>query len=340
MHVRLGSNATSGSFCPRRKHLSQSLAMTGYEALRKGAAWIDLSDRGKIRLSGEDRARLLHAMSTNHVQDLGPGEGLYAFFLTAQGRIVADAYIYNRVESHLLDTEPETRDKLREHLEKYIIADDVTLEDETADWVTIGLEGPNFREPAMALGISVPPKKFSIAEWGPGFVTQTACTGPEGIRIFLPSNQRESLIPRLTAAQVPRATAEEARTVRLENGIPRYGEDMTERHLVHETQQLHAVHSNKGCYLGQEIVERVRSRGQVHRLLTHIRIRSTTPPPSGTPLALDEKKAGEITSAVYSPALQQVVALAYVTREAAESKSEMVISGTGPPVTAWIPNLS
>ena len=310
--------------------------MTGYEALRSSVAWIDLSDRGKIRATGEDRARLLHAMSTNHVQDLAAGEGLYAFFLTSQGRIVADAYVYNLIESHLLDTEPETRDKLRDHLEKYIIADDVTLEDETAQWVAIGLEGPKFREPAMALGISVPPKRFSVAEWGAGFVAYTSSTGPEGIRIFVPSNQRESLIQRLTALHVPHATAEEARVVRLENGIPRYGEDMTERHLVHETQQLHAVHTNKGCYLGQEIVERVRSRGQVHRLLTPIRVRSITAPAPGTPLTAHDKKVGEITSAAYSPALQQVVALAYVSREAAEDKAEIVVSGTEPPTAACI----
>src|SRR5689334_16907618 len=137
--------------------------MTAYEALRNNAAWTDLSARGKIRVTGEDRARLLHAMSTNSIQDLAFGEGIYAFFLSAQGRILADAYIYNIGESHLLDTEPEITGKLRDHLDRYIIADDVTLDDETAQWAEIGLEGPSFREPALALGISVPQKKFSIA---------------------------------------------------------------------------------------------------------------------------------------------------------------------------------
>src|ERR1700722_17400676 len=102
--------------------------MTGYEALRADAAWIDLSKRGKIRVTGEDRARLLHGMCTNHVQGLMPGEGLYAFFLTAQGKIIADACIYHLGDSLLLDTEPETTLKLIGHLDKFIIADDVTLE--------------------------------------------------------------------------------------------------------------------------------------------------------------------------------------------------------------------
>jgi folate-binding protein YgfZ len=310
--------------------------MTGYEALRNRAAWIDLSARGKIRVSGEDRGRLLHAMSTNNIQDLAAGEGLYAFFLTAQGRIVADAYIYNLGESHLIDTEPETAGKLRDHLDKYIIADDVTLDDETDQWSAIGLEGPNFREPTMALGMSVPQKKLSIAEWGAGFVTHVASTGPEGVRIFVPSKQRESLIQRLIALEIPNATAEEARIVRLEHGIPRYGDDISERYLVHETQQLQAVHTTKGCYLGQEIVERVRSRGQVHRLLTPIRIKSTVAPAPGTKLTAEGKEIAEITSAAYSPALEEVVALAYIRTETAQSKPEMVVSGSDPQALAYI----
>jgi tRNA-modifying protein YgfZ len=310
--------------------------MTGYEALRNGAAWIDLSARGKLRITGQDGARLLHAMSTNDVENLPPGQGLYAFFLTAQGRIIADAYIYNLGESHLLDTEPETGSKLRDHVNKYIIADDATIEDETAQWAAIGLEGPNFREPALALGISVPPKKFSVTEWGAGFVAHTSSTGSEGIRIFMPSSQRESLIQRLTALHIPNATPEEARLVRLENGIPRYSEDLSERHLVHETQQLHAIHTSKGCYLGQEIVERVRSRGQVHRLLTPIRVKSTIPPAAGTLLMAEGKNVAEITSAAYSPALEEVVALAYVRTEAVQSKPEMVVSGSEPQAIACI----
>jgi aminomethyltransferase len=310
--------------------------MSGYEALRSDAAWLDLSARGKIRVRGEDRARLLHAMSTNNVKDLRPGEGLYAFFLTAQGRILADAYIYNLGEALLLDTEPEIAGKLCDHLNKYIIADDVTLEDETTQWAAVGLEGLNFRERAIAVGVPVPPQKFSITEWGAGFVSRVAATGADGIRIFLLSDQRDALVERLAALGVPRATSEEARLVRLENGIPRYGEDISERHLVQETQQLQAIHTNKGCYLGQEIVERVRSRGQVHRQLMPIRIRSTTPPEPGTKLTAAGNNAAEITSAAYSPALGEVVALGYVRTEAAHGRPDMAVP-SDPQAVAYIP---
>ena len=311
--------------------------MSGYEALRSDAAWVDLSARGKIRVTGEDRARLLHAMSTNNIQELATGEGVYAFFLTAQGRIVADTYIYNLGESLFLDTEPETAHKVYEHLDKYIIADDAAVEEETEQWSAIGVEGPEIHETAQALSIALPQKRYSTLEWGAGFVARVGSTGAEGVRIFVPRGQQQALVQRLTATGVPNATAEETRTVRLENGIPRYGEDITERNLVHETQQLHAVHTNKGCYLGQEIVERVRSRGQVHRLLTSIRIRGTAVPPAGSKLETCGKEIAEITSAAYSPALGEVVALAYVRTKAAQSKAAMTLMGSNPPIAAYIP---
>src|SRR5579871_2058159 len=100
----------------------------GHEALLNSAALVDLSPRGRIRVTGEDRARLLHAMTTNHVQQMKPGDGLYTFFLNAQGRILADSYILCFGDHFLLDTEPETRESVFQHLDHYIIADDVSLE--------------------------------------------------------------------------------------------------------------------------------------------------------------------------------------------------------------------
>src|SRR5580658_2910294 len=116
--------------------------MTGYDALRHRAAWIDLSARGKIKLTGEDRARLLHAMTTNHIQQLGPGSGCYAFFLNDKGRVLADANILCRPDYFLLAVAPETRQPLYQHLDRFIIADDVTLEDVTDATATIAIEGP------------------------------------------------------------------------------------------------------------------------------------------------------------------------------------------------------
>ncbi len=309
--------------------------MTGYEALRKATGWINLSERGKIRVTGEDRARLLHAMSTNDVQNLAPGSGVYAFFLNEKGRILADACIYNLGESLLLDTEPETAGKLRDHLDKYIIADDVDLSDETEQWAAIGLEGPGSLLAAIELGISAPDSKYGVREWGDGFAAHAASTGEEGIRVFLPVAEEAGFLQKLAAAGIPQATSEEGRTVRIENGLPRYGEEISERYLVQETQVMRAVHLNKGCYLGQEIVERVRSRGQVHRLLALVRFQTKTPPTPGTKLAVNGEPAGEVASAVFSPELGEAMGLAYVTVQALEEKPEMTITGTEPAIAAY-----
>ena len=272
--------------------------MIGYEALRNHSAWVDLSARGKIKITGEDRARLLHAMTTNHIQEMQPGDCRYAFFLNAQGRILSDVWIVCREDHFLLITEPETRQKIYDHLDQYIIADDAQVEDVSDQWRLISIEGP---------------------EAGPQDLPFTA-TGLPGGAMLLPLG---APMP----GDVPLADAEAARTVRIENGQPRYGEELTERFLVQETGQLQAVHFTKGCYLGQEIVERVRSRGQVHRHLRALRIEGAAVPAPGAKLLVGEKELGEIVSAVYSPAWGQVAAMAYVRTEAAKTGAELQLDG-------------
>jgi folate-binding protein YgfZ len=283
--------------------------MTGYEALRNRAAWMDLSARGKIKLSGEDRARLLHAMTTNHIQQLTPGTGCYAFFLNDKGRVIADANVLCRPDYFLLDTEQETREPLYQHLDRFIIADDVTLEDITDSSATIAVEGPQAADVMERAGAPVPPSDYSSVDWGDSVVARLNSTGSLGFFIFAPVAEKAALIGHLEAAGAEPADAEAAQVVRLEHGKPRYSEDISERFLAQEANQPHALHFSKGCYLGQEIVERVRSRGQIHRVLKPLVLDTKEPPAPGAKL---EDGTTEITSAAYSPALNKVVALAYV----------------------------
>ena len=140
--------------------------MNGYEALRNRAAWMDLSARGKIKLTGEDRARLLHAMTTNHIQQLTPGSGCYAFFLNDKGRVLADSNVLCRPDYFLLDVEPETRQPLYQHLDRFIIADDVTLEDATDAIATIAVEGPQAAEVLERAGAPIPDAEYSSCGLG------------------------------------------------------------------------------------------------------------------------------------------------------------------------------
>jgi folate-binding protein YgfZ len=292
--------------------------MTGYEALRQRAAWIDLSARGKIKLTGEDRARLLHAMSTNHIQQLTPGAGCYAFFLTDKGRVLADANVLCRPDYFLLDVEPEAHQPLYQHLDRYIIADDVTLDDATESMATIAVEGPKAVEVMQRAGAPIPDREYSTVDWGEFTVAGLNSTGSPGFFIFSPASEKTALISRLEAAGAEPADAEAARVVRLEHGKPRFGEDISERYLAQEANQPRALHFSKGCYLGQEIVERVRSRGQIHRMLKPVTLETTEPPVPGTKLGTTE-----ITSSAFSPALGRAVALGYVRTDTAATPASV-----------------
>ncbi len=284
----------------------------GYQALREGAAWLDLSTRGRLRATGEDRARWLHAMLSNHVQQLQPGQGCYAFLLNAQGRILADLNLLCGDGSFLLDTEPETRRTSFEHLERHIVADDVILEDVTEDTAALAVEGPLADGILRGLGAPLPIAEYSHASWPPAVVARLSSTGAPGFALFAPRLDRAGLVARLESAGAVAASPEAARIVRIEHGRPRYGEDFTDRQLPQETQLLHALHFNKGCYLGQEIVERIRSRGGVHRFLDRLSIDTTEPPPPGTKIVAAGQEVGELASAAWSPATGQVLALGYL----------------------------
>ena len=298
----------------------------GYESLTTGAAFIDLSRRGRIRVTGEDRARLLHAMTTNHVQQMKPGDGIYVFFLNAQGRILADAVVLCFEDHFLLDTEPETRRAVYEHLDQYIIADDVTLEDVTDQTFSFGLEGPKAIDVAARCGMQAPHHRYSHIETNELVTASIAATGSHGIRIYGAIARKEEVIASMEAAEAIAASDEDAEIVRIENFVPRYGCDITEHTLPQETQQIHALHFQKGCYLGQEIVERIRSRGHVNRLLMGFRIDDAAKPPApGAKLMLEGQAAGEVTSSAVTP--DAVFGLAYIRTQWAKSGAMAEIDG-------------
>ena len=308
--------------------------MTGYDALRNSAAWLDLSARGRIKMTGEDRARLLHALTTNHIQQLTPGTGCYAFFLNDKGRILSDVNILSRPDHFLLDLEPETREKIYQHLDHYIIADDVTLEDITDQTAAVGVEGPRAAEVLQALGAPVPETECASEDWGHRLVARLSSTGSLGFFLVVPAGEKAELIGKLEAAGAVAADPEAARLLRLEHGKPRYGEDITERFLAQEANQPHALHFSKGCYLGQEIVERVRSRGQIHRVLMPLILDTDQLPNPGAKLESGEATVAEITSAAYSPARKKVVALAYVKTEFARPHEQLRLDGIQAEVSA------
>ena len=277
----------------------------GYEALRAGAALLNLSARARVLVRGRDRARLLHNVTSNEIKKLTPGTGCYAFFLTPQGRIQGDVNVFCFADYFLLDAEPELRDKLPQLVLKYKVADQVEVQDANESMTAIGIEGPKAAEVLAAAGAPLPAETHGHLKWGASTVARVSITGQPGYRIFSPAGE----VPPIAGAEP--ATEEDVRLVRIESGLPRYGEDIRESSLPQETQQMHAVSFTKGCYLGQEIVERIRARGRVNRTLERIDLATGEVPAPGTKLMWEGREA-EVTSAVYSPAQGKVIALAYV----------------------------
>jgi tRNA-modifying protein YgfZ len=299
----------------------------GYDALRHGAAWLDWSARGRLLARGRDRARFLHNVSSNEVKRMAPGAGCYAFLLSPQGRIQADVCLFCFADRFLVDTEPELREKARQQILRYKVADQVELEDVTGQTAAIGLEGPTAAAVLASLDAPVPGEAYAHLPWDGATIAAVTVTGQPGFRIYSAAEALGETIRRLEAAGAQPATEADARVVRIENGKPRYGEDIRETTLPQETRQLHAVSFNKGCYLGQEIVERIRAQGHVNKLLSRVELDAVEPPPPGAKLSADAAEAGEITSSVYSPAAGKVIALAYLRTPFAKPGGTLSVGG-------------
>ena len=298
----------------------------GYTALRSGAALLDLSARGRIVARGRDRARLLHNLTSNEVKNLAPGAARYAFLLSPQGRIQADLYLLSFPEHFLIDVEPELREKAPAHIKRYIIADQVELEDVTASTACIGIEGPAAAATLAQIGAPVP-ENYMHAAWAEHTVAGITETGQPGVRIYCAAGEAEGIMGKLEAAGAKRASLDDARIVRIENGKPRYGDDIFDKTLPQETQQMHAVSFTKGCYLGQEIVERIRAQGHVNKKLVRLQIAGADVPPVGAKAQANGADVGDITTAVYSPTLNKVATMAYLRTQFTEPGTEVLVDG-------------
>ena len=298
----------------------------GFHALISACGIYGLSFRAKIRLTGSDRVRWLNGMVTNNIRDLGPNHGVYCFLLNAQGHIQADFYAYNMGDFILVDTDAQLREKVLAHFEKFVIMDDVEVADVTATLGGIGVAGPRAKAILRDAGIEMPelaPLEICTpkCDCDCGCLQCTVVRGDEvageSYEIWLAPDQMKAAWNALVAAGAIPVSADALEMRRISRGTPRYGVDIRERDLPQETGQMRALNFTKGCYLGQEIVERIRSRGAVHREFTAFLIDGPIPSP-GTKIQADEKEVGEVTSSADLPLAvgNRAVALGYLRREA------------------------
>ena len=302
-------------------------------ALRSTCGVYDLADRAKIRLTGSDRVRWLNGMVTNNTRDLVQNHGVYAFLLNPQGHILGDMLAFNRGESLLVETDRAQVDKILTTFDHYIIMDDVEVTNVSDSFATIGVTGPNTNATLDAAGIKVPPlERLQIADlsWHdiPINVIRGEREADRSYEIWIAPEHALSLREALQSAGVAPVGGDALELYRIALGVPRYGQDIRERDLPQETEQTRALNFNKGCYVGQEIVERIRSRGNVHRKFSGFRIEGPPPAP-GTKVQEQAKDVGEITSSalIPTPGGGQPVALGYVRRELAIPGKELEIAG-------------
>jgi folate-binding protein YgfZ len=292
-----------------------------FEALRLSCGAYELNERARVAITGGDRLRWLNGMVTNNICDLAEGHGVYAFLLNPQGHIQADLYAYNRGDSLVVETDRALLEKILQVFNHYIIMDDVELTNATDQFTGIGIAGPKAETVLRTLGIALPqlvPLQFIELRWRDAGVVVVKGDNPsvESLSLWVEQAQAASLRGALAEAGAAPVGRDALELLRIASGIPRYGQDIRERDLPQETEQQRALNFNKGCYIGQEIVERIRSRGSVHRKFSGFEIEGPLPSP-GAKLQLEGKDVGEITSAALLPAGDgnRAVALGYVRRE-------------------------
>jgi folate-binding protein YgfZ len=294
-----------------------------FQALLSGCGVYGLGWRARIALTGSDRVRWLNGMISNNVRDLAPGHGVYAFLLNAQGRIQADLYALNRGESLLVDTEQSQRERVLQLFDHYIIADDVEVADVSEKLTALGLTGPESSTVLQKAGIPVPDLahlQFADVAWGEigTTVLRSGEEAKESWQVWIVPEHVAKLHDALIEAGAKPTGTAALNLFRVARGIPQFGVDIRDRDLPQETGQMRALSFTKGCYLGQEIVERIRSRGAVHRQFGAFAVEGPLPEP-GTKIQAEEKEVGEVTSSASLPlpSGDRAVALGYLRRESA-----------------------
>jgi folate-binding protein YgfZ len=316
-------------------------------ALLGGCAVYDLGFRARISLTGGDRSRWLNGMVTNNIRDLAFGQGVYAFLLNPQGRILGDMFVYNAGEALVVETDRSQVEKIVATFDHYIIMDDVEVTDISEKQTTLGLAGPKSRAVLKAAGIELPelqPLQMITPRCNCdcGCVECTVVRGEdaqnESYEIWLaPQDAYKTWQALLAAGAIP-VGSEALEMQRVRAGVPVYGVDIRERDLPQETEQMRALNFNKGCYVGQEIVERIRSRGNVHRKFTGFLMEGASAIAVGAKIISSDKEVGEVTSVATLPAPsgQRTVALGYIRREVGMPGRELTI-GTAKATVIQLP---
>jgi folate-binding protein YgfZ len=305
-----------------------------YNAAHHSAALIDRSSQGTIALTGADRASFLHALLTNDIARLAMGRGVYAAYLTPQGRMISDMRVLETGNRMLLSVEREIARPLAERFDKLIFSEDVQARDATGELAVIGVLGPSAaRMIQQATGVSVADlaDQFDNVTTEALTVVRDDAFGVPGYDVYVPRGDADAVRAKLVEAGAMEASDETREALRIEAARPRFGIDMnTETIPLEAGLESRAISFTKGCYVGQEVIIRVmhRGHGRVARRLVSIVMADARVPSRGDKIHVADRVVGEITSATSSPRHGAPLALGYVQRDHATAGTELTVNGS------------
>jgi folate-binding protein YgfZ len=292
-----------------------------YRAVRSAAGLFDLSHRALLQFTGSDRVSFLQGMLSNDVRVLKMFDGQQATILTQQGKVIADVRVLCAMNSLYLDFWEPLKEKIVAHLNRYLVADEVEIHDPNDQWKMLSLQGPRVRnmlsEVFANTELPAQPNQHAMVQFdgAPICLVRADHSGADSFDLIVQNEQLPAVAQRLTHLGASWVGARAQNILRIEAGIPRYGIDFNEDTLLLEVGLENYYSYTKGCYLGQEVVERIRSRGHVNRKLCGLLLDGNTPANAGDTIIAAGNDVGKITSSVVSFALNRPVALGYIHKD-------------------------
>ncbi len=327
--------------------MTKAISLSQYSTVRDGGAGlIDQSSRGRILVSGSEGVMFLNGLITNDMKTLAANSWMTAAFANVQGRLLAAVRIAHRADGFLIDTERATRETVITLLDRFTLAGDFHLQDLTDKTSMLSVQGKGATEIISRVfgeeAARVERQKMVNAPFGDAAVNviRATHTAEDGFDLFIDANGSSKLSDALTAgsaAPISNATFE---TLRIEAGVPLYGIDMDENNVVTETNLEDAVSFTKGCYLGQEIIVRIKHRGHVAKKLSGVILDDATPVPRNSKIISSEgKEIGRVTSSAFSPRLGRAIALGYLKYDYLAAGTEVKVAAPESQTNATVADL-
>ena len=313
-----------------------------YALVRRQVGLLDRGDFGLLELTGRDRATFLHALVSNEIKALGPGQGCAATLLDIHGKVQVVLFVWVADDRIFVVTPPAMAAKTAEALDHYLFSEKVAIEDVSREHALLVLAGPAARETIERLtGVKPPESPWShvvakLGETPVRLVSGARETGEAEVWIMYPLGEASKVREALVGAGARPIGNEAYESLRIETGTPRFGHDVDESVLLPEIPFENLLSYNKGCYPGQEVVVRIRDRGHVNRMLRGLVLDGDQVPGDGAEVVVDDAAVGKITSATWSFGLSRPIALAFVRRQHAEPGTRVAVRFAGTTAAATV----